>query len=195
MKKVSKPKLSAQIRIERAKEICELYSYGEYTIASCCKALSVNYSTFQYWAQVNLSEDDIKKGRYRRGFVHDVHELYKRAINENNKNRRELIRDAALDGLLLKARGVEYEEVIDQITYDKKGKVTGSKKTTTNKIILPSDSALIFLAKNLDKATFGDEVMQSPKLEVLDKYAGMTLEEVKAERIRLEAELASDSEI
>ncbi|MGF7082819.1 hypothetical protein [Mucilaginibacter sp. UYCu711] len=82
----SKVKLSKQAKIGAAKRICDLYSQGQYTIAACCEAEGISYYTFQGWAQTNLIDQNIRDGVYRRGFVQEVQELYKKALAQNEVN-------------------------------------------------------------------------------------------------------------
>ncbi|MFN0291332.1 hypothetical protein [Pedobacter helvus] len=143
-KQTQKHKLSLEEKLRRARKICELYSLGEYTIKSCCEVYSVKYSTFQYWAQPNRKPDS-----KRRGFVQDVHELYKRACVENEINFRERLKEAVRIGLLKLARGIEYEEEETVYRFDSNGMPYVSSVRKTTKTILPNDNVLIFLANTV----------------------------------------------
>jgi hypothetical protein len=143
-KQTQKRKLPLDEKVRRARKICELYSLGEYTIKSCCEVFSVKYSTFQYWAQPNRAPDS-----KRRGFVHDVHELYKKACIENEINFRERLKEATRIGLLKLARGIEYEEIETIYRYDNNGTPYMDRIKKATKIILPNNNVLIFLANTV----------------------------------------------
>ncbi len=135
-------KIPHEAKLNKAKRICELYSQGIYTLKSCCAVENVKYSTFQYWAQPNRVLNS-----KRRGFMHDVHALYKKAVEENKENFTLLLKQAVREGILLKARGSEFEEVKTTIKLNGlKQNLHISKKKI---IILPSDLILIYLANSL----------------------------------------------
>lgn len=148
----SKIKLPRSIKIDKAKKICELYGEGEYTISTCCKTFDVKYNTFQQWAQPNLTQADIQTGRLRRGFVQDVHDLYKRAVARNEANYKALLKDATREGLLMRASGTRYTETHTEAKLDVHGIPTNMVIRKIERTVLPDTGILIFLAKNL----FGD---------------------------------------
>lgn len=149
-----KVRLSKKAKINKAKRICKLYSEGKYTIATCCEAEGINYNTFQGWAQSNLTKGDIANGRQRRGFVQEVQELYKRALEENQTNYKALLKNAARDGLLRRANGITYTETHTQTRFDIYGNEIGSIIHKIEKYLPPDVTVLIFLAKCL--ALFDD---------------------------------------
>ncbi|WP_345105315.1 hypothetical protein [Mucilaginibacter panaciglaebae] len=145
------------MKIDKAKRICKLYSTGEYTIATCCKAEGIEYNTFQGWAQPNLSEEDIKNEGYRRGFVHEVHVLYKKALINNEINFKALLRDAAREGLLDRARGTVHTETHLKVKYDSNGNAISTVIRKIEKYLPPDTNILIFLANCLRIFEYHDD--------------------------------------
>lgn len=191
---MKKAHLSRETKVRLAKDICRLYEQGTYTIASCCEAAGIKYTTFQQWAQVNLSYDDIKSGKARRGFVHEVHAIYKRALELNKVNYNDLLIDAVRHGLLLRARGLEYTESHSTERYDKYGNFKGAYISKIEKIVLPDSQVLIFIAKYLDPYFRVGDHREAKEIS-LNPYESMSLEEIRAETIRLEKMLLSDSDV
>jgi hypothetical protein len=148
-KKVGKSKTPKAAIIVKARKICELYKEGN-TIASCCEAIGVKYNTFQQWAQPNLSPEEIKLGNYRRGFVHDVHDLYKEALKENNINYKSLLKDAYREALLRRIAGYTYTETTQKFLFDTYGNKIGAILIKTEKHMPPDAGLLIFIAELLN---------------------------------------------
>jgi hypothetical protein len=187
----SKIKLSKKVKIEKAKKICKLYSEGKYTIAACCEVEGINYNTFQGWAQSNLSEEDIKNGKYRRGFVQEVQELYKSALRENETNYKALLKDVAREGLLKRANGISYVETHSRANFDNHGNRIGTMIYKIEKYLPPDVTLLIFLSKCLalfDSRDENKELICSLK----NQYQHLTIEELRTKRLELERELAND---
>jgi len=189
----AKARLSNQAKITKAKKICKHYSEGEYTIATCCKAECVEYTTFQGWAQPNLTQEDIENGNYRRGFVHDVHVMYKKAVVSNRSNYKLLLKNVVRAGLLQRMRGMNVEEVQTTIIYDLNGNPIGTRIKKKEKLVLPDTSALIFIAKNIDE-DFSDKKKSEVETDLHNPYENFTLQELRNERLRLEKMLESDDE-
>jgi len=146
---VSKSKIPRVLIIEKASKICELYKEGN-TIASCCEAVDVKYNTFQQWAQPNLSKEEIKLGNYRRGFVQDVHDMYKRALQENDTNYKVLLKDAYREAVLRRMAGYTYVETTQKFLFDSQGNKAGVILTKTEKHMPPDPGLLIFIAERLN---------------------------------------------
>lgn len=193
----SRFKLTKSERVEKAKKICELYSSGEFTIKSCCAAVGVDYSTFQHWTQPHLTDSDIESGNYRRGFVLDVHLMYKKAIIENDSNFKLLIKHTARQGLLLRITGTEYEEIQEEEKLDKNGNLIPVSRKRIHKRVLPDVTALIFSLKNLDKENFQEKVTHNlnGNIGVSTGFEHMTLSELQAKKRELEEQLNSDSDL
>lgn len=145
----SRPHLTPQIKIKLAKMICSLYGEGQHTIASCCEAFNVDYNTFQSWAQPNLIVEDIENKTYRRGFVKDVHELYKETLLTKDVNYKALLKNAVREGVLKRVRGISYNEVHSVAKIDADGNPTSASIKKTERYIPPDTGVLIFLAKYL----------------------------------------------
>lgn len=187
--------LSNAQRIEKARQICELYSYGIYNIESCCNAVDVPYMTFKDWAQPNATEEMIEKKLCRRGFVLAIHLMYKEALENNTVNYKLLVKQKVREGLLLKATGLDYEEVRTEVKVDKEtGQSLPVSISRTSKKILPDTTALIFMAKNVDSETFKDSVEQvhTGSLNLTTGLQGKSYEELKEMQKQIEAQLESE---
>jgi len=188
----SKVNLSRKAKVEKAKKICKLYSEGMYTIAACCEAEGINYNTFQGWAQSNLSKEDIANGKYRRGFVQEVQELYKKALEQNDTNYKVLLKDAAREGILKRAHGIRYVETHTQARFDIYGNSVGSIIHKIERYLPPDVSILIFLSKCLALFDSQDERNKEFIGSIKSKFQDLTLEQLQAKRLELEKELANE---
>jgi hypothetical protein len=148
MKRRARPHLSKVDRINISKKVCQLYVEDIYTIASCCEAWGIMYCTFQSWAQPQLTDKQINSKEYRKGFIHEVHELYKSALKRRKQNFRRMLLDAAYEGMLKNVRGCTYNEISTNIIIGDNGKVKSHITTTRTRVILPSTTMLIYLAQN-----------------------------------------------
>ena len=183
--------LTAKVKIDKAKTICELYSKGEYTISSCCKAVEVKYETFKQWTQPNLTEEDITLGNYRPGFIPAIHFLYKKALETNKVNYKALLEDAAREGLLKRANGISYVETHTQAKFDVNGNSIGAIINKIEKYLPPDVTVLIFLANCLALFDRRDESNREFISALKNKYKHLTIEELQAKRLELERKLAN----
>ncbi|GEO06611.1 hypothetical protein AAE02nite_42750 [Adhaeribacter aerolatus] len=192
----AKVKLSNAEKIKRAKQICLLYSSGEFTIKSSCEAVGVDYSTFQHWAQPHLTEEDLVLGKFRRGFVLDVHLLYKRSLIENNINYKLLLKNSARQSLLDRITGTEYEEVQKEENLNEMGKIIPVKIRRITKRSLPDVSAIIFALKSLDKENFQDKMTHSINghISIYTGFEHLTLSELEDKKRELQDQLNSDND-
>jgi hypothetical protein len=189
----ARARLTKSDKIQKATQICEAYAKGIYTIKACCEAAGVDYSTFQHWAQVNLSADAIRAKMNRRGFVHEVHELYKDALVKNEFNFKALLKDAARQALLIRLTGLEYDEVQTVEKPDKEGNNKQVKKIIKTKRALPDITAIIFTLKSLDSENFKE--IEHKKVEITTGFEHFSLEELSAKRIELYNILNSPDEL
>ncbi len=184
---ITKCKLPKSIKIDKAKEICKLYSEGEYTIATCCEVVGVKYETFKQWAQPNLSEEDIALSNFRRGFVPDVHSLYKRALANKEVNYKALLRNAAREGLLKRASGIKYVETSTQAYIDEFGNSRGAVISKIEKYLPPDTTILIFLANFLSLFDPKDESNRGFIDDFRNKFKHLTNEQLYEKRLELES--------
>jgi len=183
-----KVKHSKESKIVKAKEICRLYSEGEYTIAACCETAGVKYETFKQWAQPNLSEKDIALANFRRGFVPDVHALYKRALASNEVNYKALLRNAAKEGLLRRASGIKYVETSTQAYIDEFGNSRGAVISKIEKYLPPDITILIFLANCLNLFDEHNENNRQFITDFKNQFKHLTDEQLFEKRLELESE-------
>jgi hypothetical protein len=190
----SKPHLTMESKIKLSKAICELYAQGNFTIASCCEAVGVKYTTFKQWAQPNLSQEDIEVGKFRRGLVLEVHDLYKRALEGNETNYKALLKDATREGLLIRASGTKLIETQTESKYDIDGIFIGVSIRKIERSILPDTGLLIFLAKNLDKENFSINTNQTI-IATEGPCQHFTYEQLTDKIIELQNHLENDNEL
>jgi hypothetical protein len=193
--KRSKPQISYSSKICLSRKICELYKQG-HTIESSCTAFGIIYNTFQSWAQPKLSQEDIESGNYRRGFVQEVHEIYKRATDVKTENFHLAMKNASDESLLRLILGEEYEEVTKEVKIDADGNAQAVSIRTTIKRILPNAAAVIFTKKQLEPEVWSERIKTEHGTIVIhrNEYEGMSRKELAAEKARLEDKLNSDDD-
>lgn len=122
----------------------------KYSLGNCCKAVDVSYDTFKDWVQVRLSEEDIKSGNYRPGFIPEVHALYKKArLPEIRIDFKYLVPNKVRQGLLMRVSVYDKEEITTKVVLDDDGQVLYTLVTKYNKPVLPDTKLLIHLYKAL----------------------------------------------
>lgn len=176
-------------KIKLATAICELYAEGEYTIQSCCDAVDINYYTFIGWARPNYDINNIDETPPPRGFVLEVQEIYKRAVEKNEQNYFKLLKNATRQGLLMKAQGLEYDEVETSMKRDEAtGTMMPQMTKVVKKTVLPDTTALIFISKNVDKENFQDRMVteHSGEVKIGTGLEKLSDEELKLKRAELE---------
>jgi hypothetical protein len=179
----TKTKLPKSMKIDNAKKICELYSKGEFTIAALCDAIGIKYETFRQWAQPNLTENDIKIGNYRRGFVHVVHDLYKSALSANRANYKTLLKNVVREGMLKRAKGITCTETHTTAVIDLMGNSTGVMIKKVEKYIPPDTALLIFIAKSIDPLFIIDQTVNQNFTNIKDSLKYLTNEQLKIKLI------------
>lgn len=193
---VAKVRLPMSEKIRIAKEVCDLYSTGEYTIQSCCDAVSISYYTFLNWAQPNLTNNQIALKEWGKGYIPEVAELYKKALERNEINYFKLLKDASRRGLLLKSQGMEYEEIEERVELDSETKKMKTvSRRITKKTIVPDTGALIFVAKNVDPENFSDTTKTefSGKVD-LNPLSKLSDQELALKKQELQDRLNSDKD-
>lgn len=181
-------------RVNLTKKIMELYVENSYTLKSCCEAHNVEYSTFRSWAAPTLDNFDLldkttQNRLLRRGFVHEVHTLYKRAEIERNKLFRVKLVESAWAGIERLLVGHKLTETNKQLRVNKEGELKLNKVVVREYEVLPSIVAIIFVLTNLDpenwknKLYINNKTVQRP---VKSDLENMTDEQLNKEIKRLE---------
>lgn len=140
-------------KVDKAKEVCRLYKEG-YTLESCCKTVNIAVSTWYEWLKIGK-----------------IGELYKKTKIDYRKINLAKLKEKAIRGLEKRLNGEFYEEVtqIGQGNYNEetqKYDIVPKQLKKVKKYIPPSDLAIIFAMKKLDKEMFGDGTL--PPLENFD---------------------------
>jgi hypothetical protein len=193
--KGSKPQISYSRKIGLSRKICELYKQGN-TIESSCTACGIIYNTFQSWAQPKLSQEDIESGNYRRGFVQEVHDIYKRATDIKIENFHAAMKNASDKSLLRLISGEEYEEVTTEVRVDANGETKPVSIRKTTKLRLPLATAVIFVKKQLEPEVWGEKVRTSHPGILINRseYEGKSRKELAEIKAALEEKLNSDDD-
>lgn len=130
-------------------EICELYSTGEYTLASCCKNVGISDRAFNNYINRNS----------------ECSEIYKRAKKEaTNKYKGELVEKAqsalekAIEGYY-----IEETEVVER--FNKLGDPAGRVESKKRIFVKPNVTAIIFALKNCDPMSWNNEGMHEMQVE------------------------------
>jgi hypothetical protein len=187
-------------RIRIAKKVCNLYSGGEWTLGSCCNAAGIDENTFRNWAAPSIEDItqlplEKQQALKRRGFVHEVHDLYIEAKATGKTNFKELLYNKSRAGLLELVTG----KWIDVKTTNKRkinGKMKVVSETITRKYISPIIGAIIFALKHTDKEVFGDSntiILELP--EERKRLSKMSLEELMEEQADLNKDIAEAKDL
>lgn len=192
-------KRSKSQRVALAEKICEKYETGHYTIESCCKAFKVNPNTFRNWAAPNIDSFEemplIRQNELiKRGFVHEVHEMYKKAKECSLISFKELLLDRSRCGLLELVSGKNYTIKRTISKKDIDGKVISTREYVLEKYLPPNISAIIFALKALDRESFAGQIAIETKTgdEFGARLAAMAIDELEEEIKRLAALAASN---
>lgn len=143
----SKSRWQKSKKLRLAQLICEKYATNKYTIESCCDSEGVPYRTFNSWTT---------KGK--KGYVAEVEEFYKNALDKKSETNRGELKEIALSSFRRLISGEEYEEKSTIIRVDPSGEggqIREVKKTI--KKIMPNPASVIFALKNLDPEHFKDK--------------------------------------
>jgi len=166
-------------KIQVAKQICNEYAKGESTIASCCLAFGASQESFNLWAT-----DWQSKGYENppRGCISEITDLYKKAKEIRFQANLGELKKIALSGLKKKAVGYEYEETHTDLKAIVKEDGTKVLVPQAVKKILkkvqPSDTVLIFLAKNTMPETFKDVHVQKHEGQITSIYSNLSDKEL-----------------
>ena len=172
-------------KVAVAKKICEKYAEGKYTIESVCKSYGVPIRTFTQWA---FDWESRGYDSPTPGFVAEIAELYKKSKEQFDIEQIADLRELALTGLQKKLKGYDFEEVhteLKEVLLESGEKALvpkGIKKV--KKHIPPSDTAIIFVTKNLVSEKFSETYVQKHEgsVETKSELDGLSKEELE-ERI------------
>lgn len=129
-------------RRQTANAICELYESDNVTIQSCCGEHGITDRTFKNWVD-NDSE---------------ISARYKIAKQKHSKNRKEGIKEKAVDALERLVVGYWVEETETVELFGKNGDMAGRQIKTKKRFIGPSTTAVIFTLKNADPENWNENI-------------------------------------
>ena len=139
------------VNIKKARTICDLYATGKYTIENCCESEGVPYATFYGWIT-----------NTRTGFIQEIQELYKKAEEEKNYNRKKSLEERklsigekALVALEKKVEGWTWEEITKE----------GKNVKVVTKFQVPDTASIIFSLTN----AFEDEFKNRQNTDITTK--------------------------
>lgn len=148
---------SKERNIKKAQAICDLYATDKYTIESCSESEGVPYRTFYSWTREASSN-----------YIAEVAELYKKACEDKNFNRKKSIEERrltigekALIALEKKIEGWSWQE----ITREGKDKSNGKVVKIVDKFQVPDTASIIFSLTN----AFEDEFKNRQNTDVTTK--------------------------
>lgn len=141
-RKPSPAERTTEERRQTANAICELYESDNVTIQSCCGEHGITDRTFKNWVD-NDSE---------------IAARYKIAKQKHSKNRKEGIKEKAVDALERLVVGYWVEETETVELYGKNGDLAGRQIKTKKRFIGPSTTAVIFTLKNADPENWNENI-------------------------------------
>lgn len=127
--------LSLKNKIQKSKEICELYKTDKHSIENCCDSVGIPYITFYQWVE--------------RKPITEIKEFYEKAKLAKYNVHRGKLKKLALTSFQRKLKGWEYEEKTTEVRVDLKGNPKPAVIKTTKKLVIPGDAITIFALKNL----------------------------------------------
>lgn len=187
MEKVKKVRRSKKQKVEATKVIIDYLCKG-YSLTSVCKEVGVNYETFKCWVGSLITKVDFNDTKRlqrlkRRGFVHEVHDLYwENKVIFDNLFEEELT-IVAKRKLMQTITGYEVREVRKEYILGKNGKRKHLKITETTKRIEPSLNSIKYALETYDTSGVfkkkNDQKENSHKTNDLDEWSLNDLKEEK----------------
>lgn len=129
-------------KLSLAKQICDLYGEGNFTIESCCNECGIEYRTFHIWMAENS----------------DISEIYKKAKENHSKATKERIREKAQTALERALTTYHVDESEVEEMFDKKNRLVSKKVRAKKKAVNPNVAAIIFALKNADPNNWSDQL-------------------------------------
>lgn len=164
-------RITEEERIEKSTAICDMYATGQYALEVCCKQNNISGRTFENW---------------RRDYS-DISELFKKARKQKEDRENELyvaeMKKLVRESMRKKVQGYTVDLESVTMVKDSSGRATVKEKKITKKYIPPSDTIMIFNAKNLDELYENDNKIQVEHSGVIKgkDYASMSQAELDAE--------------
>lgn len=145
-------------RIKIARQVCENYKTGEYTLQSASKNAGISARAFHEW--IEKGGKGIEKGGYKK-----IAELYQEAQKEKRDRYKRNLQHLTMTSLEKLLAGFYYEEKTVEFECGKKTKEIKKGKVTT-KYVPPNSAVTIFMTKSMlgIKETNNDAGDQSESL-------------------------------
>ncbi|MDR0682028.1 MAG: hypothetical protein LBG15_09315 [Dysgonamonadaceae bacterium] len=151
--------------IKKARAICDLYATDKHTIESCCESEGVPYATFYCWVTP-----------CRKGYVQDIQELYKKACEERQENRKRSIEERKLS--IGEKALVALEKKIEGWTWQETTQENGKATKIVDKFQVPDTASIIFSLtnafeddfknrQNTDITTKGKPIVDKIEIEIV----------------------------
>lgn len=178
------------------KKVCENYSTGEYALESCCENAGVPSRTFRNWFKTyeDFGEDIPAKWKY----FAELAALYARTKENMRKMENEMLVEKAMSSLMKLVSGFEKEDTI--MVYREKQNKNGEKFLELINIkkikrqIGPNVKAVMFVLSKLYPEVYGDKATVIYIDSFIEKYKGVSDEELEEELARLRSDLDKPQE-
>ena len=90
----------------------------------------------------------------RKGYVHEVHEMYKKAIEENKRNYQDGLKSVVRQALIEVVKGYTTQEKILVYNVTQTGELILVSETIKTRTVLANIAALLFVATSFKKNQF-----------------------------------------
>lgn len=138
----ARQQIRADEKLKIAKEICEKYESGEFTIHSCCLNAGIEKSTFHDWKHRNP----------------EIMAMFNAAKKKHNEIRKSGLKEKAETGLEQLILGFWVTETDTEEMFSKTGQLVGKKVKSRHRFIQPQTAAVIFALKNTDPENWSDQI-------------------------------------
>ena len=145
--------LPIEQKIEIAKDICNVYSLGKYTLESCCKKNGISYSTLYLWVKT----------------IKEIEELFYKAKQQNIDIYKEQLREKALTSLEKRVKGYSYTETKTVTEKSIDGTDTIKEIVKTKKEVLPDPGLIKFAILNTMPEGFEDKTQLDLEATVIKR--------------------------
>jgi hypothetical protein len=136
---------SMEAKIRKARTICTLYATDKFTIAECAQNQGIDEKTFHNWKNA----------------IPQIAELYKKAHEEKKQVRYGSIKTRALTAMeeLLTKQTITEKQTVIKLGVN--GEAIPDRVVSTDRVVLPNATAMIFALKNTDSENWKDVTDQN----------------------------------
>lgn len=182
-------------KIEVSKLICDEYKKGLSTIQNICEVHGIPYRTFHEWSRDWSEASGTKRPK---GWVAEIASMFRECGELREVNYRGLIKSKALESLMKRVEGYEYEEITmigKEVKKGDKTEIVPSQIKKVRKHVPASDTAITFALKNLDPTHFSDTIINKHEGDMdirVKKMKELTDEELDAKIAEYEKALGKN---